>query len=630
MVTMGGFRKSLISIVLAAGLLACLLNACAPAGTADETKTGSKYIIGVSQANMREEWRIALIDELKEAADSEEDIQIITADATGSVSKQVQDIDNLINYGSDLIIISPVDEKKMASKIKEIYNKDVPVIVMDRAVEGFDYTLYIGPDNQVVGRQAGDYVANRLGDNGGRVVALSSKSMSIQGTERMAGFLGTMEENSQINVESLYMESESKDAAYDLICASKEKVERADIIFAYSDNVALGVCDALRDSGLEGTVQVVDCDGFKGEDEGMDLVKEGRLLATVSCPIGGNEAFDYAKSILKNESGVPKQVILRSTLITVGNINEALGQMDANYEDHGQTIDVGFSQPGKESNWRLANIKSVSESARAFNINLHMEYADQSQAKQFEAIRGFIDEGVDVIIVSPVVGDGWEGILTQAKDAGIPVIMSDRDVTIEGEDESLRTTYIGADFMEEGRRAMQWLRDNVPAKGKALKIMELKGNAGAKPTLERGQGFRNILNQTPGYEIEYSDYGDFTFEGGREVVSQYLDENEWDIDIIYAHNDDMALGAIEELKARGIMPDQKVTVISVDATKAAFESMVAGELSCSVECNPIIGDQLMKAVRDLVAGKKMPYKIITEEKVYDQSVAESLIKSREY
>ena len=594
------------------------------------SKKGVASIIGVSQANMREEWRVALINELREETARYEDIQIVTTDATGSAAKQIQDIDNLIGFGMDLLIISPCDEKIMGDKIKEVYDSGIPVIVMDRAVEGFDYTLYIGPDNEVIGQQAGSYIKNLLGEKGGDVVVLQGNPASVQGTERLLGFKSVIDGSSDISLHEVYMGAESKDAAYDMVITAKNIVEKADIIFAYSDNMALGACDAVKALGLENKVMIVDCDGFKGADEGIDLVSQGRLKATVSCPIGGKEAIDYALSILNNESGVPKQVILRSNIIDKENVEENLSRINAETADDGKRIKVGYSQVGQESNWRLANTKSIEESAKDFNIELHMEIADQSQEKQFEAIRSFISEGVDVIVVSPVVETGWDEVLREAKAAGIPVIMSDRNVLVENREENLTTTYLGADFVEEGRRAMRWIRDNVEADDGNKHIMEIMGNVGASPTEERDRGFREILSENPAYDISYSAYGDFTFEGGKKVIREYLEKNEWDIDIIFSQNDDMALGAIEELKAHGIKPDEDVKIISVDATTEAFEAMVRGELSCAVECNPIIGPQLMKAIRDLCSGKQMPFRIITDEKVYDQSVAEDYIRKRLY
>ena len=139
-----------------------------------------------------------------------------------------------------------------------------------------------------------------------------------------------------------------------------------------------------------------------------------------------------------------------------------------------------------------------------------------------------------------------------------------------------------------------------------------------------------VLKECPKYEIVYSDHGDFTYEGGKRIVEEYLRKKEWDIDIIYAHNDDMALGAIEALEDNGIEPGTDVKIVSVDGTKNAFQAMAEGKLNCTVECNPLLGPPLMKAIRDMIAGREMPVRIITEEKVYDQSMAEELINSRVY
>lgn len=627
-------RKRIMKAVgaLLALCIFCLLFWSCGYGNADkiDREEEVQYIIGVSQANMREEWRVALIEELKRETKAYENIQIITTDATASVKKQKQDIDHLLGFGIDLLIISPCDEKEMTNKIKQVYDSNIPVIVMDRAIEGFDYTLYIGPDNEVIGQQAGNYIAGMLPGQVGTVLELRGNPMPIQSEERSIGFQHVMESHPEIAREVLQLDSESKDAAYDAIMGAKEELQEVDVIFAHSDYIALGAYEALKSMGLEDKVSIVGSDGFKGEDEGIDLVMSKRIKATISCPIGGKEAIEYARSILNKESGVPKQVILRSYTITNENAQQYLDKMNATYEDDGREIVVGYSQVGQESEWRLANTKSIREASGLFNIRLLLEDADQSQEKQIEAIRRFIREDVDVIVVSPVVETGWDQVLREAKAAGIPVVMSDRNVSIENIEEDLTTTYIGADFMEEGRRAMRWIRDNVPPTKNRMNILQMQGNKGASPTEERGEGFEEILKECPDYRIVYSSYGDFTFEGGRRIIRDYLQKQEWDIDIIYAHNDDMALGAIEELKEYGIKPGVDVKIVSVDATKPAFRAMIEGELNCAVECNPVFGNQLMKVVRDMVSGKPMPFKIIAEEKIYDETVAEDMIKTRVY
>ncbi len=177
---------------------------------------------------------------------------------------------------------------------------------------------------------------------------------------------------------------------------------------------------------------------------------------------------------------------------------------------------------------------------------------------------------------------------------------------------------------------MRWIRDNITPHKQKMNILELKGNKGASPTEERGRGFAEILKECPNFQVIYSGYGNFTYEEGKEIIERYLQNHAWDVDVIYAHNDDMALGAIEALEQSGISPGTDVKIISVDATRDAFQAMVDGKLNCTVECNPLLGAPLMKAVRDMVSGKEMPVRIITEEKVYDQSVAEDFISQRVY
>lgn len=590
-----------------------------------------EYVIGISQANMREAWRLALISEIKEEAKKYQNVRIITTDATSDVDKQTQDVQKLLEFGIDLLIISPCDTNDMTQVVSEVYQKEkIPVIVMDRAVEGFDYSLFIGPDNTLIGHQAGNMVIELLDGKKGRVLELRGGENTIQSEERSEGFDRAIANHPEIKTEICKIKTElkEKDYAYDKLISMGDALKEIDVIFAYNDYIALGAYNALADMGMEDRIKIVGSDGFTGKNEGVDLVMQEKIAATISCPTGGREAIQYALNILKQESGVPKQVILRSHTITKENAEAYLVSLNRETADNGETIVVGYSQVGQESQWRLANTHSIQEAAKEFNVELVFDDANQSQKKQIAAIRRFIEQKVDVIVISPLVEYGWEEVLEEARDAGIPVVLSDRKIETKGKD--LTTAYIGADFIEEGRRAMVWIRDHVPAGQKTMRILELQGNKGASPTEERRKGFEEILKANPDYRIVHSAYGDYTYEGGRGIIERYIEEQEWDIDIIYSHNDDMALGAIEALEKHGINPGVDVKIISVDGTKEAFQAMVDGKLNCAVECNPLLGAPLMKAVRDLVAGKEMPLRIITEEQVYDQSTAEDEIKNRAY
>ncbi len=161
-------------------------------------------------------------------------------------------------------------------------------------------------------------------------------------------------------------------------------------------------------------------------------------------------------------------------------------------------------------------------------------------------------------------------------------------------------------------------------------MLEIQGTIGASPTIERKQGFEQILQENPDYQIVYSRSGDFTFEGGRDAVEMYLEEHEWDIDVIFAHNDDMALGTIQALEASGIAPGKEVKIISVDGTKEALKALKEQKINCVVECSPLLGPQLMKAVTDLMSGKELPLRIITDERVFTAESPKEQFENRKY
>ena len=289
-------------------------------------------------------------------------------------------------------------------------------------------------------------------------------------------------------------------------------------------------------------------------------------------------------------------------------------------------IVVGYSQIGAESAWRTANTMSIKSEAAKRGVDLRFADAQQKQENQIKALRTFIAQKVDVIMFSPVVETGWEPVLREIKQAGIPVILSDRRVAVT--DESLYVTFIGSDFVEEGRRAGEWLAKKVNGKAK---IAELQGTPGSAPANDRKKGFEEVLTKHPEMTIIKSQTGDFTRSKGKEVMEAFLKSPEGkDINALYAHNDDMALGAIQAIEAAGLKPGTDIIIVSVDGVKGAFEAMVAGKLNCTVECNPLIGPQMFDAVETVLAGKNLPKHITSKEGVFDQSQANDVIASRQY
>lgn len=289
-------------------------------------------------------------------------------------------------------------------------------------------------------------------------------------------------------------------------------------------------------------------------------------------------------------------------------------------------IVVGYSQIGAESGWRTANTGSIKSEAEKRGIDLHFSDAQQKQENQIKAIRAFIQQKVDVIVVSPVVETGWEPVLKEAKDAGIPVIIADRRV--DTTDESLFVTFIGSDFVEEGRKAGKWLAEKTGGKAQ---IAELTGTVGSAPANDRKKGFEEVLKDHPDMKIIMSQTGDFTRTKGKEVMEAFLKSPDGDkITAVFAHNDDMALGAIQSIEASGKKPGSDITIISIDGVKGAFKAMVDGKLNCTVECNPLIGPQVFDAVEKVVKHEKLDRRITVSESQYDQTQAKDVIDGRKY
>lgn len=286
---------------------------------------------------------------------------------------------------------------------------------------------------------------------------------------------------------------------------------------------------------------------------------------------------------------------------------------------------MGFSQIGAESGWRTANTQSIKTEAEKRGVDLKFSDAQQKQENQIKAIRGFIAQGVDIIAFAPVVKDGWGPVLQEAKRAGIPVFVSDRKPDVPDE---LYVTFIGSDFVAEGKTAAEWL---IKKTGGTANIVELKGTAGSDPAIDRSKGFAEGIASSPGMKIVADQVADFTRTKGKEAMEAILKSNVGKtVNAVYAHNDDMALGAIQAIEEAGLKPGEDIVVISIDGVKDAFESMVDGQLNCTVECNPLLGPTIFDTAEKILAGEEVPRWIRTKIRVFDQSTAAEELPNRQY
>ncbi|MFG1619566.1 ABC transporter substrate-binding protein [Nonomuraea wenchangensis] len=291
------------------------------------------------------------------------------------------------------------------------------------------------------------------------------------------------------------------------------------------------------------------------------------------------------------------------------------------------TITMGFAQVGAESGWRTANTKSVQESAKSAGITLKFSDAQQKQENQIKAIRSYIQQKVDVIAFSPVVESGWDPVLNEAKNAKIPVILTDR--AVDSKDTSLYKTFLGSDFVEEGKKAGQWLVDEYKDSKDPVNIVELQGTTGSAPANDRKSGFQEVIGADPKFKIIASQTGDFTRAKGKEVMEAFLKSNP-DIDVLYAHNDDMGLGAIEAIEGAGKVPGKDIKIITVDAVKDGMQALADGKINFIVECSPLLGPQLMDLAKKVVKGEEVPARVVTEETTFTQEQAKQVLSSRQY
>ncbi|GAB4057783.1 ABC transporter substrate-binding protein [Catellatospora paridis] len=318
--------------------------------------------------------------------------------------------------------------------------------------------------------------------------------------------------------------------------------------------------------------------------------------------------------------------VLTATLLATG--LAACGNSDTGGTpaDDGK-LTLGFSQVGAESGWRTANTNSIKESATAAGIELKFDDAQGKQENQITAIRNYIQQKVDVIAFSPVVESGWDTVLKEAKDAGIPVILTDRSV--DSADKSLYKTFIGSDFVKEGKLSGEWLVNEMKSATGAVNIVELQGTTGSAPANDRKKGFADAIAANPNLKVIASQTGDFTRAGGKAVMEQFLKANP-KIDVLFAHNDDMGLGALEAITAAGKVPGKDIKIITIDAVKDGMQALADGKFNFIAECSPLLGPQLMDLVKKVSKGETIPQRIETEEGTFTPEQAKAALPNRKY
>lgn len=280
---------------------------------------------------------------------------------------------------------------------------------------------------------------------------------------------------------------------------------------------------------------------------------------------------------------------------------------------------LGFSQVGSESAWRMGNTRDIENKAEECGIGLMLENANQKQENQIAAIRRFIAYQVDVIAFSPIVEEGWDNVLSEAKEAGIPVILVDRDISTSKE--GLTACLIGADFYNEGVMAAEYLIRKADSLGlEKVNIVEITGTEDSTPMRQRQAGFMDTIKDDERMVILESINGDFLISRGRECMKYLIEKYGDEIDAVYSHNDEMTLGALPEIEKAGFAPGEDMIIISIDGGQDAINVLKEGKINCVVECTPMLGEELMETARKLKAGEEVEKVIHPEEQYFSDEM----------
>jgi len=293
----------------------------------------------------------------------------------------------------------------------------------------------------------------------------------------------------------------------------------------------------------------------------------------------------------------------------------------------GAPLRIGFSQIGSESDWRVGNTESVRNAITEAGWEVIFNDANQQQHLQIQAMRDFITQGVDYIVFGPIVETGWDQVLSEVRDAGIPLVMIDRTIDMPNQ-EDYYITWITNNFEHEGIAAAEWLiayLEFTNRMGENINIVELQGTVGSGPQIQRQAGFAATIAAYPNLQITQSQTGDFTTELGKTVMESFLARAQADgtpIDVVYAHNDGMALGAIQAIQEAGLVPGEDIIIIGIDAVALAFEAILRGEMNVTVECSPLMGPTVVEVIQTHLAGGTPPKTIFNNVRVFDDTLSE--------
>ena len=354
----------------------------------------------------------------------------------------------------------------------------------------------------------------------------------------------------------------------------------------------------------------------------LSVLLSAVMATSMLAACGSSTAPTTAAAPAETKAEETKAPETQAATEAVAEVTEAAKEAEAN----GETITVGFAQVGHESDWRTASTNSVQSALSKENgIDLQFVDCDNDSAAQLEAVRNFIQQGVDYIVIDPIVSTGWDTVLTEADDAGIPVIVIDRTI----DDSDKYVSWVGSEFTNEGLAAGAWLKAYVADKGiSEVNALVISGTTGSSAQIGRSVGFDKYVESEKWNKLD-EQTGDFTQEGGQKVMESYLKSYAGKFNVVVCQNDNEAFGAIDAMKAAGVSygVGGDVIVISFDACTAGLQKVLAGEINADFQCNPLQGPDCLNIIKKLQAGETVDQKTFMAEPWY---VAEDNLKDITY
>lgn len=544
-----------------------------------EKDEGIQYLIGVSFSDLSNMEQLSLYNEINERAQSYENVRVVSTNATASKYTQIKDMEMLVKLGVDILLVYSEDVLVIKNEISKIH-KAIPVMVLDKEISGYAYDLFIGPDDYDIGYNAGKKVTSILGDNAGAVVEIMGSLESNATRKRTRGFSDALSGTGIRVVYSFYGESNINTTEEKLFNFVKEN-KNVDMVFAHDHAMAQGAASALERAGIR-DVNIISIGNVSSKQEQEDLDDIDTLILYT---IDGRQIIENAIQIINGTGVIPRKIIVQN----YEKESEALWYLNGNdseYEpvDMGGPFMIGMVCNGSQDQWCQRIYRHLEKTLHSQNVSfllspLYGLSDEEKKANQITALDALIEAKTDLILFTPCSPDGFDEILIKAKINGVQVILLDENISPTSQ---LPMTYVGYDYFDEGKIAAEWIVDNVYSSDKDIIIGEIYDHTQAFSTQKRKEGFINVISGYLRIRIVESVCGKSTHEDGKLAMEQIF-KNHHDINLVYVHNEEMALGAMQAIREKGLDPGRDVILIVNNGMDKSQKALEKQQINCIIQ-----------------------------------------------